>query len=130
MATSMGFLVGLAAAGLLLARWRRLPPDFVGQVRADAYLAMLRALGVLLAGLALLTAEFASGRAPLATPLRGAAAVLVAIGGVAFLARLALYWRRIRPELERLRQPLLATPDAAGGDGEQTADAAGQAVRR
>jgi hypothetical protein len=46
-------MLGLGVVAMLIAWRRRLPVDFVGRVKADAALAMLRALLVLLAGLAL-----------------------------------------------------------------------------
>jgi hypothetical protein len=100
-----GFVLGLAGVVLLLVWRRRLPADLVGRVQADSCLAMLRALLVLLAGLALELADRAVAPRTLAAAGNWVATGLIAFGGIAFVARLALYRLRIKPELDRMRRP-------------------------
>lgn len=108
-----GFVLGLGGAALLIAWRRRLPADFVGRIKADACLAMLRALLVLLAGLALAIGDRVAGSSAFAGIGDWVAAALIAIGGLVFVARVALYRRRIKPELEQLSAPAAAIPARA-----------------
>lgn len=113
-ALGTSLVLGLVIAVLLFARRRQLPPDFVGQVKADAYLAMFRALLALLAGLALALGVAAAGPAPYTEALQRVAIALIAIGGIAFLARAALYVLRIKPQLDQLSVPVVPASPAAG----------------
>lgn len=97
------FVLGLAGVALLIAWRRRLPANFVGRVKADACLAMLRALLVLLAGLALAIGARVAGPPAFIGIGEWVAAALVTIGGLALAARVALYRLRIKPELEQLQ---------------------------
>lgn len=112
-ATGAGLVLILVVAGLLFVRRRQLPPNFVGRVKADAYLAMLRALLLLLAGLALSLGGSVAGTGAFTATLRWIAVALIAIGGMGFVARAALYLLRIKPELDPLRgpQPSAATTE-------------------
>jgi hypothetical protein len=112
-ALGAGLVLGLVIAVLLLARRRQLPPDFVGQVKADAYLAMFRALLALLAGLTLALGTGAAGSLPYTEALQRVAIALIVIGGVAFVARAALYVLRIKPQLDQLRMPVVPASPAA-----------------
>ncbi len=105
-ALGASFVLGLIIAALLLDRRRQLFPDFPGRVQADAYLAILRALLLLLAGLALSLAGAIARPGAFPDRLWWLAVALIAIGGVAFVARAALYLLRIKPELDRLPEPL------------------------
>jgi hypothetical protein len=117
-ALGVSLVLGLIVAALLIVRRRQLPPDFVGRVKADAYLAMLRAMLLLLAGLALLLGGFIARAGAFPATLRWLAVALIVIGGVAFEARVALYLLRTRPELDRLREPLppAATAELGASD--------------
>jgi hypothetical protein len=92
----------LVAAALLLFQKQRQRPDFIGRVKSDAYHAMIRALILLLIGLLLALGTTLVGSLPFAETLKTAALALIAIGAVAFIARLALYALRIKPQLDRM----------------------------
>jgi hypothetical protein len=126
-ATAACLVLGLVSAVILDARRRRLPPDLTGQVTADAYRAIVRALLVLLAGLALALGAM-TGRLPVADLARGLAVALVAIGGIAVLARTALYLLRIKPELDQLRGPMppAAVSQRASHNGSVTEQGSGR----
>lgn len=124
-ATLLPALVGGLALGIAIALWllawrRRLPADITGQVKRDISLAMLRALLLLLAGLTLWFG-LAVGWLPRADPARWVASALIVIGGVGFLARVALYRLRIKPDLDRLSVPVAPASPVFGirGDGEE-----------
>jgi hypothetical protein len=97
-----GLVLGLVIATLLIAWRRHLPPDLTGRVKADAALAMLRALLMLLAGLALLLGVNVARLPAFGDIVRWLGMGFIVIGGVGFVARVALYLLRIKPELEQL----------------------------
>jgi len=101
-----GLVLGLGIAARLIGWRRRLPADLVGRVKADAAQAMLRALLVLLVGLALLLGATVAGRSAFVEAAQWVSWGLIAIGGVAFVARLALYALRIKPQLDHLQAPV------------------------
>lgn len=121
-ATVAGIALGISSSLWLLAWRRRLPANFVGKVKRDISLAMLRALVLLQIGLVLWLAV-AAGWLPDARPPRWLALSLVVIGGVGFAARLALYRLRVKPDLDRLSVPVApASPigeTREGGPGEE-----------
>lgn len=116
-AIGVGLVLGLVISALLLAQRRQVRPDLVGRVKADAYLAMVRAMLVLLAGLALALGASVAGAGVFTANLWWVAVALIAIGGIAFLARAALYLLRIKPHLDQLLPPAApVAPTAGAGD--------------
>lgn len=109
LAQGLGIALALIVAVLLIAQLRRQPADLVGRVKADAYLAMLRATIALLAGLGLLRAAGVSLDAQFQNPLRWAGAGLVLLGGTALIARSLLYIRRVKPDLDQLQTSFATT---------------------